>query len=302
MLRKLIWTVALLLPMVTLSACDACGCGIGGGGLGLLSVYRNNFVGFNYGILPFRSRLTSGEYTGTEDAFHQLEWQLRYEIFRRLRFDAFVPYRWHLRTGPDGDAALQGLSDIRLGAAYVLADNRPLGSQGNSWYLEAGVVGSLPTGRYEADIFNARNLPDNFNPGRGSFGLGLSSALVVNVRRVGLALNARYLHYGKSTGHFRFGAETMLSAQFFAQFSHDPHWKIIPYLGLGREITQANRTVGNQRVHASGGAAWSLLPGVNVRYDDFTLGLRAGVPLAQQYSDGLAEARPSGNLQLLYNF
>lgn len=300
-LRVAVVAIAMAFPAF-LTACDACGCGIGGGGFGLLSVYRNNFVGLNYGRLPFRSRLTSGEYTGTEDVFHQLELQARYEPLRGVRLDAFLPYNYNSRVSPDGDEALSGLGDARLGAAYILADNRAIGEQGGSWYWELGGLVSLPTGTYDADILDNRFLPDNFNLGRGALGYGGQTALVFSTGRYGLALNARHVRYGKSGRFYRFGSETTVGAQVFGQFSYDPHWKIIPFAGGSFEDTAANTTVDNLPVHGTGGRAWLASVGVNIRYDDLTLGLRASQPINQDFSNGLAEAGLATNLTFLVNF
>ncbi len=301
-LRKLLLAMLVLLCPVMTKACDAWGCGIGGGGFGLLSLYRNNFVGLSYGGLPFRSKLSSGEYTGTEDVFHLLELQLRYEVLPGWRVDAFMPYRYNVRVSPDGDETLEGLGDLRFGVNYVLADNRPLGKQGGSWYWEAGLVVSTPTGAYRADLLDQRFLPDNFNLGRGALGYGLRSALVFNHQRVGLSLSGRHLRYAKSDTHYRFGAETSLAAQVFSQFSYDPHWKLIPFVGLNYERTAANQTVDASPVHATGGKALLAAAGLNVRYDDFTIGVVASLPLAQDYAEGMTELGLSRQVQILYNF
>ncbi|WP_116108130.1 hypothetical protein [Lewinella sp. IMCC34191] len=283
-------------------ACDACGCGIGGGGFGLLSVYRNNYVGLTHGYVPFRSRLTSGEYTGTEDIFHTTELFLRYEPLFRVRADVFLPYRHNLRRGPAGDQSLSGLGDVRLGLSYVLTDGQPLGIGLWSVYWEAGLTASLPTGRYEDDLLDSHYLPDNFTPGKGALSLGAQTALVLSNGKWGLAVNARHQRYGKSTAYYRFGAETEAGVRVFGQFVHDPHWKIIPYLGISREHTAANSTAGSQPVHATGGASWLAAAGVNVRYDDLTLAVHVAQPLESHYSDGLAEAGLRATASVLYNF
>lgn len=303
MLKQIIMLVALatLLP-ISLRACDACGCGIGGGGFGLLSVYRNNYVGLSYGLLPFRSRLSSGEYTGTEDYFHTVEVQLRYEVFPGWRVDGFFPYRHNVRHSPAGDETLSGPGDARLGIAYVLADNRPLGNNGGSWYWEAGPLLSLPTGAYNNNLLDSRFLPDNFNLGKGAPGYGLQTALVFSTGKYGLALNGRQQRYGKSGPYYRFGTETAAGAQLFGQFSYDPHWKIIPFVGINYQHTAANRTVDDLPVHGTGGQAVMATAGTNVRYDDLTLSLRISQPLRQDYAGGMAEARLGADVQLLFNF
>lgn len=297
----LLVAIATMFPL-SLSACDACGCGIGGGGFGLLSVYRNNFVGLNYGLLPFKSRLSSGEYTGTEDAFHQIELQFRYELLPGWRVDAYLPYRHNARQSPDGDETLSGLGDARLGIAYVLADNRALGNNGGSWYWEVGPLFSLPTGAYDENLLDNRFLPDNFNLGKGAIAIGAQTALVFSTGQYGLAINGRHQRYAKSGTYYRFGAETAFGAQAFGQFSHDPHWKFIPFTGISHEYTAPNQTVDDQPVHATGGRAWLATAGINVRYNDVTLGLRINQPFQQDYSDGMAEAGLSTNVQLLFNF
>ena len=302
LIRLLLLTALAVGTSSSVVACDACGCGIIGGGFGLPSVYRNNFVGLSYRYLPFRARLTSGEYTGTEDAFHQTELQLRYEALPGWRVDVFLPYRNNRRRSPDGDETLSGLGDARLGAAYVLADNRAIGINGASWYWEFGGTLSLPTGTYDADLPDNRFLPDNFNLGRGAVGYGAQTALVVSSGRYGLALNARRTTYAKSTTYYRFGAETALAARVFGQLSYGPRWKIIPFIGVSYERTDTNRSVDDQPVHATGGTAWPATAGVNVRYNNVILGLRAGLPLAQNYSDGMAEAGVTTSIQINHSF
>jgi hypothetical protein len=194
------------------------------------------------------------------------------------------------------------VGDARIGLAYVLADNRPLGEQGGSWYLEVGPIISLPTGAYDDDLLDNRFLPDNFNIGKGAVGYGLQSTLVLSSGTYGVALNGRHQRYAKSTEYYRFGEETSVGARFFGQFSHDPHWKFIPFAGMNYEHTATNSTVDDLPVHATGGRAWLASAGVNIRYDDVTIGYSASLPLSQSYSDGQAEAGLTTNLQLTLNF
>ncbi|MGB3800967.1 MAG: hypothetical protein WA952_14220, partial [Lewinella sp.] len=211
--------LAIVLPRMV-AACDACGCGVGGGGFGLLSVYRNNYVGLSHGYVPFRSRLSSGEYTGTEDVFHTTELLLRYEPLFRVRADVFLPYRHNVRSGPAGDQSLSGLGDARLGLSYVITDGQPLGVGLWSVYWEAGLTASLPTGKYEDNMLDAYYLPDNFNLGKSALGVGGQTAFVLSNGKWGLALNARHQRYGKSTAYYRFGSETEIGGRVFGQIVH----------------------------------------------------------------------------------
>jgi hypothetical protein len=161
---------------------------------------------------------------------------------------------------------------------------------------------SLPSGSYDADIFDNRFLPDNFNPGKGAVGYGAQSAIVMSNGQYGIALSARHQRYGKSTANYRFGSETELGAQFFGQLNFDPHWKIIPYTDISREQIGPNKTVDDQDVHATGGNAWMAGAGINFRYDDMTLGLRASLPIHQSFASNEAEAGTRWSIQLLHNF
>lgn len=285
-----------------LRACDVCGCGVGGGGFGLLSVYRNNYVGLSHGFMPFRSRLTSGEYTGTRDVFHTTELLLRYEPLSRWRVDAFLPFRTNVRRSPDGDVTLSGVGDVRVGVAYVLADGQPLGAGRWSAYWEAGLIASVPTGAYDDDLLGSHYLPDNFNLGKGAVGGGLQTALVIANGRYGVTLNARHQRYATSTPYYRFGAETEAGARVFGQFTRGAHWTFIPYAGASYERVAANTIADALPVHGTGGRAWLAAVGLNLRYDAFTLALQGGRAFDTHYANGLARSGFRGSVQLLFNF
>ena len=59
-------------------SCDACGCSINGGGVGLLSSYKNNFVSLPWSNARFIG--VAGHGAGGIDVFSNLELSARYNL------------------------------------------------------------------------------------------------------------------------------------------------------------------------------------------------------------------------------
>ena len=80
-------------------SCDACGCSVSSGGLGLLPQMQYNFVGMRWQRTVFRSHEGYDKGNETIDQFDQLELWGRYYLGNRFQLAAVVPYKMNTRTG-----------------------------------------------------------------------------------------------------------------------------------------------------------------------------------------------------------
>ncbi len=291
-----------LLAPAAVYGCDACGCGVGGGGFGLLGIYRTNFVGWQYGYAGFRSLYSSGEPTGTEDAFHNISLAARFSIHPRLRVDIRQGYVVNHRDGPlAGVQELSGFNDLNLGLSYVLLQSKPNGSK-LSTYLEVGMAAALPLGRYEPRPLNDFFLPDNFSPGRGALAASPHFLLAVNGRRLGAALQGEGRWYGKTETDYRFGSEQRLSLNVFSEFSLAKLSRWVPFVGMQYEHTNVNKSRSGNGVYGTGGSAILARAGLQFRFTRFTAGVSASSPIRNEYANGEVAAKERLAAEVYYLF
>ncbi|MBK8564319.1 MAG: hypothetical protein IPN76_13520 [Saprospiraceae bacterium] len=291
--------VFLLLLGEKAAACDACGCSVNGVGVGLMATYRQNFLGFQYQYAPFRSTLEHAQ--GATDYFHSVELVARFRVFRRFNLQLNQPYRLNVRHHPDGDDQRSGLGDTRLLASYILLDQLAFGN-GYRLYAEAGMGAKAPIGHFNANIHDEHNLPENFNPGNGSWA-GLTQAnLVLGRKNGGITLTGSYQHNRPSTSGYRFGHQWSGQALLFNQFTTKGGLSLTPYCGVAAEGVGRDVKANGKYAASTGGKGWYAAAGINLRFDQWLVGAGYSQPFSQHYSSAEVEAKGRLILQLSYIF
>lgn len=295
----------LLLPLFALLswqwalACDACGCSIGGNGIGLLGIYRTNFVGLGWQTVHFQSAPRHG--AGSEDYFHTLELSVRYHLSDRFKVLVYQPYRLNHRLNSDGsDQRLDGMSDTRILGSYTVFQNQMLGSQ-TSLFLEIGAGLKLPVGAYNPHIHDT-NLPENFNIGNGSWGYIIQPSLVLTHQKVGIVLNGIYQHHSRTELDYRFGHQLTGQLLFFAEAALNDNLKFIPNAGLTLEQITDDRYANDKPVSGTGGNGTFFSAGLNVKLGNWMIGTAASLPLEQSYSNGEVDAGSRLSAQISFTF
>lgn len=295
----------LLLPLFALLywqsalACDACGCSIGGNGIGLLSNYRTNYIGIGWQLTQFQS--TPGFGLGSEDQFHTLELSLRYHLSARFKVLVHQPYRINRRLNSDQTTQqLNGISDTRIVGAYTLLRDVKLGTRTNLfWEVGAGL--KLPLGTYNPHNHDV-NLPENFNIGNGSWGYLFQSSFVLTHGKAGLALNTAYQHNSPSRSDYQFGHQWTGQALAFAEVNLGPRLQLVPNAGLSLENITTDKHANGKDVSGTGGQGTFLSGGLNVKAGNWIIGAAASVPVAHNYSHGEVEANTRISTQILFTF
>lgn len=291
--------VFLLLLGEKAAACDACGCSVNGVGVGLMATYRQNFLGFQYNYAPFSSTLEHAK--GATDYFHSFELMARFRVFRRFNLQLNQPYRLNVRHHPDGNGQRAGLGDTRFLANYVLLDQVTFG-KGFRLYVEAGLGVKAPTGKFDGNIHDEHNLPENFNPGNGSWaGLGQAN-VVLGRRNGGITLTGSYQHNRPSTSGYRFGHQWSAQALLFNQFTTKGNFSLTPYCGVaaegvGRDVKENGKYAGS-----TGGNGYYAAAGINLRFKQWLVGAAYSQPFSQHYSNAEVEAKGRLTVQLSHIF
>lgn len=280
------------------TACDACGCSIGGNGIGLLSNYRANYIGIGWQLAQFNS--APGHGLGSEDQFHTLELSLRYHLSTRFKLLAYQPYRINRRLNSDQSLQqLSGISDTRIMGAYTLVKDVSLGSTNFFWEIGAGL--KIPVGTYNSRIHDL-NLPENFNIGNGSWAYLFQSNLVISHRQLGLVFNGSYQHHSPSRSDYQFGHQWTGQLLLFAEASLRNQLQIVPNAGLALERITTDNHANRNPVSGTGGSGTFLSSGINVKAGNWIIGAAAALPIDQSYSHGEVDARPRLTTQVLFTF
>ncbi len=280
-------------------ACDACGCSVNGVGVGLMAAYRQNYVAFQYQYAPFSSKLEHAQ--GAVDGFHTFELAVRYRLWRRLSLQLHQPWRLNIRQHPDGDATQSGWGDTRLLANFALLNQVPLGNN-FSLYAEIGAGMKAPTGKFDPKLHDEQNLPENFNPGNGSWAYLLQSNLALSHKNAGLSLSGSYQHNRPSKEGYRYGGQWSGQALLFNEFPLAGRLSITPYGGLVAEKVTQDEKANGKYAPSTGGRGWFAAAGLNLKFDNWLLGAAFSLPFSQHYSNAEVAAKGRLTVQVSHIF
>ncbi|MEZ4962366.1 MAG: hypothetical protein R2830_21235 [Saprospiraceae bacterium] len=300
-MAKSVIALAMFLPLFSEKsvACDACGCSVNGVGVGLMATYRQNYIGFQYQYAPFASTLEHTQ--DTRDYFHSFELTLRFRVWKRLNLQLNQPYRLNLRTHSEADGTRSGLGDTRLIANYILLNQVPLGKS-FKLYAEAGGGVKAPTGNFDPNLHDENNLPENFNPGNGSWAGLLQTNLVLSHKNAGLTISGTFQHNSSSTQGYRFGNQWSGQALLFNQLSMGGRFWLTPFAGMAAEKVGKDVKADGKFAPSTGGNGLFAAAGLNLRFDNWLVGASFSQPVHQHISNAEVEAKGRLTVQLSHIF
>ncbi|SDM78456.1 hypothetical protein SAMN05421823_1311, partial [Catalinimonas alkaloidigena] len=307
MKNKSLYCVGLLWLLVSLpaSACEVCGCALGGNSYGILPQFNTNFVGLRWRQSRFYAEMNHpGEAREfSHDTYNQLELWGRVYLTRRWQVFAFVPYAVNHMAGTEQNVTTAGLGDASAVVNYTVLKTPD--SAATTWrhVLMVGAGVKVPTGHFRQED-KGLLLNPNFQRGTGSVD-GLASAVyTVRYGRVGLNLDASYKFNTANPQQYRFGNQGNASAQVF--YWHT--WKgteisLLPNAGLYYEAARRHTDEGFLQAN-TGGKACLFSVGLETYVRRFTLGVGYKTPVWQRFnSEDMIELRSDGrtSLSLTYN-
>ena len=261
-------------------ACDVCGSG--GGQIGLLYNYNQNYIRLSYGFSEFQS--IAGYNLNIKDRFQQVDLSLRHKLGKRWRVTCRLPYVTNSRTTEvdDSQQSVTGIGDLQIGLLRILVPSVEI-SEKATLYLEAGGSLRLPTGQFNHDIHDD-NLPENFNVGKGSMGYQAQINSVLSRNNSGLAFHASTMIYGRTKHDYKFGQETRTQLVVFREFEgKKTSWT--PNLGVSYEVYGQNKYKNNRTVHGTGSELINALAAVQFKANDWSVSGSYALPISQKYED-----------------
>lgn len=295
---RIIFTIMGLLCVIAVSACDICGCSVGGNYLGILPNYQRHFIGTRYRFSQYHSVHPEGNSFG-DDYFHTIELWARYVPNKRLQFYGNLPFQFMKRKEGDEFYKVNHVGDASILVSGILFNTSD--SLLTKWkqVFQVGGGVKLPTGKNNI-IQNQRTLPANIQPGTGSFDFLMNTIYTLRYKKMGVNLDASYRLNTTNSNYYQMGNRLTLSARLF-------YWKnvslfsFLPHVGMDYESSEADKK--NKRsVAFTGGELVMSSVGLDVYYHNFSLGFSLQNPVTQQLNNGQTKNSIRTSLQFIYLF
>jgi len=304
-MRTLLLTVTLLAMGSAASACDVCGCSIGGNYFGILPQFQRHFVGLRWSEQSSRSAHSqsaaqSGHFDSDEH-FRTVDVLGRFYPTRRLQVLTLVPYHDFRRRESGVLTHAQGLGDVSVLGSYILLNTGD--SLNRRWQhtLTLGGGVKLPTGQHRLRGDDGEVLLPNLQPGSGSTDFMLSATYTL--RRGAWGMNADLLARLNTANNqaYRFGHRLSGSAKFFYWKNLRRRLTLLPNVGVFADAAQPNRD-GRYEAEATGGFIALTTAGLDVYAGRFSTGFTFQKPAYQHLGEGKIQAAARWMATLNYIF
>lgn len=303
-MRSLLLTVMLLAFGPAASACDVCGCSIGGNYFGILPQFHRHFVGLRWSEQSFQSAHSRGAallgHFDSDEQMRTVDVLGRFYPLRRLQMLVLAPYHDFRRTENGVQTHTQGMGDVSLLGNYILLNTGD--SLHRRWQhtLTAGAGVKLPTGRHRLTNAEGEVLLANLQPGSGSTDFMLSATYTLRRGAWGLSADLLGRLNTANKQDYHFGHRASGSAKFF-------YWKnirritLLPNAGAFADASLPNHD-GHTDADGTGGFIALATAGLDVYAGRFSTGFTFQQPVYQDLGEGKVHARPRWMATLNYIF
>ena len=297
------WMMTLLI-VTSATACDVCGCSLGGNYFGLLPSFNKNFIGIRWSQASFNAHMNHhSEYFQEEyshDTYRKLEVWGRIKISSRFQIFAFVPYSFNTMNGNLQKVDASGPGDVTVMGSYKVFTS----SDEVKWQQMMTIGGGikLPTGEH-AQEDQGKLVNPNFQLGTGSVDFLLNAVYQLRYRNAGINLEAGYKINTRNSRDYHFGNQGYGSSQFFYK-QKIGIITLLPNAGTYFEHAAEHKD-GTSRLSNTGGRALFLSTGLETYIKSFSIGANYKHPLTQQYnSDSIADihAADRWTISVTYSF
>ncbi len=293
---KFLTCILLAICYHNVSACDGCGCPTNAG-FDLSNNFAGHSIFINYSLSRFQSNL--GYDIENIDAYNTYIIGGRYFIHKNWNATGILPYHYNHRATNQDNLIVSGAGDGRVGINYVISNE--MRSSGRKVFIEAGIGMKIPTGKYDSKI-HQKEMPENFNPGNGSFGLSIAANAVLVGFKWSYAANMFVNKPFASISGYRYGSQGALQIQALRSILLSPKTTLLVGTGCMAEAGAKDINLAGNKIIETG--SFGL-------YGNFTIGLRwkhiyfggnISQPLSSNYSNDIVFAKPRVNTQINYIF
>lgn len=295
MKRIYLFIVFIIAIKITSSACDVCGCRLGGLSYGILPQHFQHLVGVKYSYARFHAKMNhDSEYLGDEysdDTYQRIDVVGRISLLPRLQLNVQLPYLINAMDGSHQKVSSSGIGDP-VAMLYFSAFNTGTNESNwkNSLLVGAGV--KLPFGEYRKED-DGLIINRNFQMGSGSVDYLVSANYTVSLNDWGLNTEASYKMNGTNDQDYRFGNQFNASGYFF-RYLETSTIGFLPYAGAYYEFSEHHFEGKVEQVNTGGTALFATV-GTQVYWNQLSLNLEYQAPIHQSYnSDEVATIETRG--------
>jgi hypothetical protein len=292
-MRTLFFALAFLVLLPGASACDVCGCSIGGNYFGILPQFHRHFMGMRWSSETSYTSLSADalrqkQYHSVEE-FTSADMIIRFYPVRRWQLLVLAPYRWNHQTEYRISTRVHGLGDVSLLANYVLLNTGD--SLHRSWRQTLSLGGGLklPTGRNNLTAADGGPLHPNIQPGTGSTDFLLSAAYTLRRGAWGASTDLLARWNTANSHNYHFGNRLSGSAKLF-YWSNLRHVTVLPNAGVFLDAAEANRD-DDELLTGSNGITTLATLGLDVYTGHFSAGVNYQPPIWQSRKTVRTNAR-----------
>ena len=276
--------------------CDACGCSASGGGMGFNSILNDNFIGVRYLNQRYKSR--EGIFNNSpwvEENFNTIQVWSRIPLTRTIQVSAIVPFHFHNREKSTGNEKISGLGDISLfGILTVWQTKKDSTVFKHKMQLIGGV--KLPTGSYSST--NKGSVNPSFQVGTGSFDYISGAEYTIQRSKWGLNSIVNYTFKTENSKNYQFGNQFNYGSTLFYN-TQVKKGSLVPQLGFAGEVYEKNKAFGENLANTSGSILFGKV-GVEYGISDFSIGLTGMIPVSQNLTNGMVDAKYRWSVNLNY--
>jgi len=294
-MKKIFFLLLILASAIPAKACDICGCGVGGNYIGILPDFNKKILGLRYRYNSLRSHIgTTGNstYLTTKELFHTAEWWGGWNISKKWRVMAILPFSFAEKTNQGSSKQKNGMGDVAVSGFYQLMNKKTTAGHSKLLLQNLWVGGGvkLPSGKYNpADKINSSQNSNLFQLGTGSTDFTLNAMYDIRLQDIGFNLNSSYKINTANKYNYRYGNRLSISTQLYHKFSIGKKSNVAPNAGILFERSQKDME-NNLQLHASGGKITMGSIGAEVSYKKIMFGLNWQTPLSQDLASGIVKA------------
>lgn len=294
-MKKIIIIVSLLITVAQAYACDICGCGAGSNYLGILPEFSRNIIGLRYRYNGLQTHISGGTvtYLTTDEVYRSAEIWGGFNISRKFRLMAVLPYHFIEKENQGQSIPKNGLGDMSVTGFYQLLNKRQTVS-GNRILVQSLWVGGglkLPTGKYNPqDKSPGADNANLFQLGTGSVDFTANAMYDLRLQDAGISTTLQYKTNTMNSNDYRYGNKWNASAQLYYKFRLGHGISLAPNIGMQYENAMKDKD-GKYEAEASGGYLLTAATGVELVLNRLAIGSNWNTPLNQNLANGFVKAK-----------
>jgi len=270
--------------MLSVNACDICGCGVGNYNPYLFPHLSKSFISLSYMHRYYRTHSETG--INGNEYYNSFLLTAQFSIGKKFQVMAMLPFQVNQLVNDHETQNRAGAGDMSFLINYRLFDKMSTGKR-QTIMIGAGL--KVPSGKYTTA--KTEEIDDqNFQLGTGSLDYIVSASYRISLAKWAFSAATSYKYNTQNKDDFRFG--DVLTSGATAVYRIDGNKiSVAPYAQLISEIQMKDAAAHVIQEH-SGGHAFYTGAGIDVNTRKAAIGINYQLPVSQHMAEGQINVRP----------